>query len=578
MLKVGFFAKITVLKAIDMQEKLIQIARQFINSTLDFEWTEAEKNLVDKVFTNADKRVFFIYNQLPANMIAVLMAIYSRMRNKRGLRGTFVDDFIPHILSGFIKECDEKFEGKPAKFLKERKLKKLDDFINYSAETRKAYETFLHNLGDEHYLANLSGAKKMKTFLSTWLDKYGHNSIARPAMLYFCLENVSLLAAKSIEWTRPGSGYIELSTRYVDMHGKDVYPAHLELKEFGLPEAEVSSLIDLSFKLYRDLQGEDYDGPLPSFFREKYKEIIPEDKLEQGVIGETCDVLGNLLPCSTFSSLGVGASGEALPEIVRHLYLDNTPENQAIAELMIEEAAKVGADQFLRHLDISDWKKADWEYLTEGAPIEQSWLPDPSAVEQVLYQALVQKQSFAGAKNFTEVVARFKQINKTSFDKLPREFELINAVFNKVMSFRSWRDLHRMGFCMHRRGYVTPEIGCYNYDKPAPPQLKEAFDKLYQANRELFSKMRELNIPLELSQYPLAIGNLIRFTMAGNLRQMEFCNWQRSKPSVNHEVRQIFLWTEKEIAKHLTWWSELSRADTTPAYIFARGDSDVPLT
>ncbi|PIT90536.1 MAG: hypothetical protein COU22_01640, partial [Candidatus Komeilibacteria bacterium CG10_big_fil_rev_8_21_14_0_10_41_13] len=90
MLKVGFFAKITVLKAIDMQEKLIQIARQFINSTLDFEWTEAEKNLVDKVFTNADKRVFFIYNQLPANMIAVLMAIYSRMRNKRGLRGTFV--------------------------------------------------------------------------------------------------------------------------------------------------------------------------------------------------------------------------------------------------------------------------------------------------------------------------------------------------------------------------------------------------------------------------------------------------------------------------------------------------------
>jgi len=559
-----------------MKEQFIQKAKEFIFSSLEFEWTETELVLVNKVFSNSNGRVFFIYNQLPANMIAVLMAIYSRMKNKRGLRGTFVDSFVPNILSGFIDECQAKFDGDQIKFLKENKLINLDKFINYSAQTKEAYQRFVDSLNDPKYLESLSRAKKMKNFLSMWLDKYGHNSIARPAMLYFCLEQVSALAVKSVEWTRPGAGYIELSTRYVDMHGKDVYPIHQELAEFGLRPNEAQEVIDESFKIYRELQGKEYDGPLPSFFREKYQKVIPEDKLEMGIIGETCDVLGNVLPCATLSSVGVGMSGESLSSMIQHLQLDGAPENLAIVEMILQEAEKVGADQFLRHLDFSDWKKADWEYLIEHE-VKDSSIPDAVYVEQVLFKALKQKKSFTNCQNWPEVINKLKNLKRTDFDKLPREFELVTAVFNNTMSYRSWRDLQRMGLCMHRRSYIAPAIGFYQYDKPAPEILTELFNQLYKLNQKLYNRMSELNIPPELMQYPMAMGNLVNFTIAGNLRQMEFCNWQRSKPTVNHEVRQIFLWTEAELRKKLSWWPDISRANATASYIFARGDSDVPL-
>jgi thymidylate synthase ThyX len=396
-------------------------------------------------------------------------------------------------------------------------------------------------------------------------------------MLYFCLEQVSILAAKSVEWTRPGTGYIELSTRYVDMHGKEVYPIEKELELFGISSAAVKEVINESFKLYCELQGESYTGPFPKFLRQQYRQIIPEDKLEFGVIGEACDVLGNLLPAATLTSVGVGMSGESLPSMIQHLKLDGTPENLAIAEFIIQEASKVGADQFLRHLDVSDWKLADWEYLMKGQTKKECLMPESSFIEQVLYQAFKQKSTFAKCQSWQEVISQLKQIQRTNFDKLPREFELITAVFQNVMSFRSWRDLHRMGLCTHRRGYITPELGFYRYDKPAPEILSESFVKLHQLNQKLYQLMTEKQVPPVLKQYPLAIGNLIKFILSANLRQLEFCNWQRSKPSVNHEVRQIFLWIENELRKKLPWWSEISRANTIPAYVFARGDSDVPL-
>lgn len=82
--------------------------------------------------------------------------------------------------------------------------------------------------------------------------------------------------------------------------------------------------------------------------------------------------------------------------------------------------------------------------------------------------------------------------------------------------------------------------------------------------------MKETGIPPQLMQYPMALGNLITFQAGGNLLELEFCIWQRTKFSVNHEVRQIFLAMEKALRMQYPWWKEISRADMADAYIFAR--------
>jgi len=101
-----------------------------------------------------------------------------------------------------------------------------------------------------------------------------------------------------------------------------------------------------------------------------------------------------------------------------------------------------------------------------------------------------------------------------------------------------------------------------------------------QSLASLFMRTEEFDFVLPermIAQYPLALGNLVGFEFSANLLEWEFCNWQRTKYSVNHEVRQVFLTAEKALREEYPWWSEISRTGTTEAYVFARTKEGVPL-
>ena len=525
---------------------------------------------------------------LPTNMGNTLLAMYSRIKNPRGLRGVFVDSFLPELLAGFLKPDSHGGDG--LKWLKDKRIKSLEEFVSASPEARYRLKDFLHEIRvNPAYLEQIANSKKTRDFNDRWLDRYGHNSVARPGALWVCFEQISIMAAKSLEWGRPGAGYIELSTRYVDMGGKDVYPVAREIAEYGVKASDVEEVIQKSFDLYRQFQGKNFDGPFPAFLREKYGHLFDDAKdLENGVIGETCDVLGNFLPASTLTSVGVGVSGEAFPEMLKHLLLDATPENIALVEMTFAEARKIGADQFARHIEPTEWKKASWEYLsiksfsawrTHGSKIIKASLMDRRNTNKILLEAFREKEGFEECRSINDVIKKMTETERGSHDKLPNEFERIIASFPGVMSFRGWRDFQRQGFCTHFRTYLTPLLGFYFYDKRggAPMAFYEACKSLHASNLRLYSEMKRKGVPDELAQYPLAIGNKIGFGASANLLQWEFCNWQRSKFSVNHEVRKIFLDEENVLRKHYPWWAKISRADTVPAYVFARTKQGLPL-
>ncbi len=577
-------------------EKVLDLGREFVSNLLHFEWTLNEQRVLNLVFTNLNRRVFFMFG-LPANVGATILAMYSRIKNKRGIRGVFVDTFLPQFLATRLTLVEEKYDGDEVKFLKESNIKNLEDFVGYSLETEALFEEFILSMADPRYLATLADSKKTRVFLKTWLDKYGHNSIARTANLWICCEMISILAAKSFEWNRPGSGFIELSTRYVDMSGKDYYPIQRELEAlYEIKPLRITSVIEKGFELYRELAGDHFDGPFPHFLREQFGGLYADDpkSLEAGVIGETCDVLGNLLPCAMLTSVGMSISGEALPRLLAHLILDNTPENLALAEAIVEESKKVGGYQFVRHFEPSEWERESWRYLEvpedfySGFMVTNSttWMQGKgqglkSVMERMIETKLESRypdDELQGLTGLDFFLQKSRFLKRDEFDKLPREFEVASVLFRGVMSFRGWRDLQRQGFCTHFRSLVTPNLGFYHYDKPAPLELEKSFTQIYQYNYHLYERLvqKQQASPV-LLQYLLALGNLVLFEMAGNLRQMEFCNWQRTKWSVNHEVRQVFISMEKELRDLLPWWKQISRADTIPSYIFARGEKPLVL-
>lgn len=577
------------------QEKkaaLIEHARLFLTSD-EYRpcFTEREIEALRPFFTNVDGRVFFIHS-LPEVALGMLLSMYSRLKNKRGLRGTFVDSFLPYSLANFLTKVAEKFQGKAGVFLEHYNINSLDAFVRYSEETKCLFKEFKEAFSiDPDYLRKFTDSPRIKAFHRIWLDKFGHNSIARPSKITLCSENVSVLAAKSFEWTRPGSGYIELSTRFVSMSGKGFYPIQNELAEFGVEPDEALNVICQSFDEYKRFQGENFNGILPRFLRERYDKKVPDPKdLENGVIGETCDVLGNFLPCATLTSLGISVSGEAFPQLLKHLILDDTPENLVLVEMILKEAGKLGYDQFARHFEPTEREKSDWQYLdclpfVEGCfdsafhpsrIINASLMPDDK-VRGILYQGFSGQPGFKDSGSFSGIVIELKKIHRSEFDKLPGHFENISAVFSGKMSFRSWRDLQRQQLATHYRTYVTPTLGFYSYDKPIHLQLPLAFREVWLKNLRLYGIMQKAGIPAELMQYPMAMGNLIGFRFGGNLREIEFCSWQRTKFSVNHEVRQIFLKIEEALHKEYLWWPNFSRANMTPAFIFARTNEGIPL-
>lgn len=570
----------------DQRSDLIDHARAFVNADMPYFFTTNEERALQSFFTNLNRRVFFMHT-LPANVGATLGAMYSRMKNPRGIRGVFVDNFLPALLAGMLPEVQDRYDGDGMKFLKDQKIDSLDSFITATTTTANLFEDFCGNIHvDPEYLVNLTNSKRTKGFLSIYLDQYGHNSIARVGSVWLCMEDISILAAKSVEWSRPGTGFIELSTRYVNMDGKDAYPIAEEVAMLGDDASIATQSVAACFHAYGSLLGSAHlDGPFPEFLRTKYADVYKDNTpdLTTGINGETYDVLGNFLPAATLTSVFAASSGEAVSSILKHLVLDGTPENIALAEAILAESERIGANQFCARCEPTPAEQIGWNYLSAGEfsqnadTISISFLKNDTISDLAhLWYLLGAKDGFTDCKTMQSIAEKLFPETRGVYDKLSREFETVSLNFLGVMSFRGWRDLHRQSMATHRRTLLTPDLGFYRYDKPRCGEWDMVRKSIVADTKAAYAKLQR--VPLFMRQYVLPLGYTVGFLFACNMREFEFCAWQRSKWSVNHEVRKVFLAMEQKVREaYHPWWPSFSRADMTPGYIFARGKTPVPL-
>lgn len=554
-----------------LRAEMVAAAREFVRAPVSYHWTQRELFALEPFFSNTDRKVFFI-EYMPEAASTSLLAMYSRLKNPRGIRGNWVDSFLPSLLASLLDECAAMDGKQIQEWLKAKGATTLDRFCEATPQAQAIWQLLVDCTHQGSALLHrLALGDRIRQFLQMWLDAYGHNSIARTGKIVLCCEDFSLLTVKTLEWGRPGAGEIELSTRYVNVSKKGQYPFEREISLINPMVGELAAEVrDTAMDTYQELMGEKLDGPFPAFLRQKWQGVVSDSDLTSGVFGETCDVLGNLLPCSTLTSVGISMSAEAFPQHLKHLYLDGLPEGEALAEFISEEAQRIGLGSFVRHEQPTEWDRANWKYLDPIVP--STWFMAPAnAYIEMLLARVFQEDSFSN------VLGALAKVPRGEYDKLPSQFESVTANAWGIMSFRGWRDLQRQSFCAHLRGRVTPHLGFYVYPKPAPGELHYAFRMTHTGNKQLYRHMNEMGIPAALREYPMALGTNVPYYIAGNLRQWEFCNWQRSDFSVNDEVRQQFLAVEGHLREMYPWWPQLSRADTTPHYVFARGKTPVKL-
>lgn len=556
------------------EEGALGFARTHARRSVAYAFTTAEEQALRLFFTNSTRNVFVVHN-LPSNVAAALLAMYSRMKNERGLRGVFLDGMLPYFI------VSKMLEGKPADevaaFIKENRIRKLDDLLDHSEDARREFGAFLSSCaGDPDYVQDFANSEKIRNFLSQWLDRYGHNSIARMGIVTVCCEQVSILAAKALEHVRPGAGFIELSTRFVDMSRADWYPFPQEMFANGDIKGDERGWFDGHFQ-YHAKTYQEQSIMLESFLLDRYDGVS-----QMAVMGEVCDVMANVLPCATLTSVGCSVSGEAVRSLIQVLLMEGLPETTALAELLIEEIGGTGLGQFVRHVEPSEFAHEHARYLEisefEGLTPQEvmryvSW--NPRYVEDQLYQAL--KLTYGIRTKIEDFLASEEFLKgRASHDKLPPVFENGQVRFARVMTFRTWRDIQRHTMAGNERTLVTPYLGFFGYEKPLNPELMPAMGKVEGQGARAYQLLADRVSPDRL-QYVLSLGFNVGATITANLRHMEFFTWQRSGSNVNHEARSVALSCDADLLKAFSWWKYVSRTDRTQAYRLAREEPGIPL-
>jgi hypothetical protein len=286
----------------------------------------------------------------------------------------------------------------------------------------------------------------------------------------------------------------------------------------------------------------------------------PSEVQLQGKVG---DHVGNILPCAIYTSVGCTLAGEAFQRVVNHLMRENDPECDVLAQEVIAEAEACGADVLLG----SHYQPSEYERLSRNCYMSSDNITEDPELEAYFWP--FSKSEVRGS-------ATLRGNDPNSFTKLNREFELGSATFSGMMSFRSWRDLHRQGFCTHFRSLVEPR---FLY---VPPDVNleyhtlasKKFDDCQSLYNDTVASLGD-NAKIAL-QKMCPMGVAVAYRVHANLRQWEFVIWQRSKQSVHQEVRKHVLGMYNHLCKALPWWKSVSRVKTGD-YFFARGAELPPI-
>ncbi len=305
------------------------------------ELTPEEAQRVAPYFTNTDRSVVALVN-LPEVVKGALFSRYSR--SAKGVRRLFLDEFLGRA------ELD---------------LGALERAQGSSERTAEA-------------------EARAEAFYARVLSDYGDDSVGELGGAHIAFQEISQVAAKTLEDKRIGLSFLEKSSRYVPFDDK-VGGQYRYFRDRNLTEsrygAEVIAHLDGLFDAYaamlpRMIAHLSAAHPIDEIEFEnaltgeivKFGAITDEEfrksasfAYKQAVRAQACDLLRCFLPMATLTNVGVWGNGRALEALLLHLLADPLEENRRLGQAGQRELAQV-IGPFIKRAD-DDKGKRQQEYL-----------------------------------------------------------------------------------------------------------------------------------------------------------------------------------------------------------------------
>jgi thymidylate synthase ThyX len=483
------------------------------------EFTPDERRLLEPFVSNLDRPVFVLAN-LPEVVKGALFSRYSR--TPKSLRRVLLEEF---MLS-------------PELGMKEM-------------------------LGDVKPAPSIVQTKKAEEFYDRVLVGYGDDSVAELAGAHIAIEEISIIATKTLEDARIGLSPLEKSTRYVYFDVKRPDGTWPYLREKTLMASEFAPLYtsacDKCFQTYADLIPK-----ISSFVMEKQpKDEQTSDRAYKSTVrAKTCDILRGLLPASTLTNMGFFGDGRAYEYLLTKMYADDLVEIRELAAMMQTELA-THIPSFVKRADNENGRAMQGFYRRVRGQMEKlaakyAGASGGESVVLVDYDLDAERKIIVAAlypyllkpmKEIEAIVAKMSKEEKETVikayinerenrrQKPGRAFEQAYYTFEICSNYGAYRDIHRHRVLTQQRQLLTPYLGY-----KLPPEITEAgHEKGYKEAMSVAADAYDeisAEYPKE-AQYVVPLAYNIRWHMTYNLREAYHMLELRSAMQGHIDYRRI---------------------------------------
>lgn len=506
-------------------------------SESDEEFNPSQLKVLERFVTNTSSNIFALRN-LPEVIKGALFSRYSR--SSLGLRSLLLKDFILNEETCF-------------------------DAI---VQTRELQE------GEESEAQQIA-IKKAQNFYDRILDGYGDDSIAELGGAHLAIENLSLIAAKTVEDCRIGGSPLEKSTRYIYFDQR-VNGEYLFYRE---PILMTSAYKDIYLETCNHLF-DTYSQLIPALteiIAEKFprEPAVPKAAYTSALRAKVLDCLRGLLPAGTLTNMGLYGNGRFFEQMVHKLHCQNLTELRDIGAQAFEELSKVipsfvtrseknhrhhkGFAQFYEEMQ-TDLKAVIAEHSSR---IPRDFAPGVNLIGHNS-DALVKVAAallFAGSNRSLQELQKYcRKLSQEELEsvleaacnarqnrrhKSPRALEHATFTFEIVADFAIYRDLQRHRMLTQERQLLSCDFGYW-----IPPELKDTdMEKTYCHAMEMAKKTYDTiaeELPEE-AQYVVPIAYNIRWYFEVNLRALQWLCELRSAPAGHPSYRYV----AQEMAKQV---------------------------
>ena len=481
------------------------------------EFTDAERTVLRRYFTNLDGPVFALVN-LPEVVKGALFARYSRAT--KSLRRLFLDEFVEDLdLTG-------------------------DATVDATVGVGRA---------DELY---------QRIFF-----EYGDDSVAQLGGVHLACEQASNLLTKVLERGRLMS-YLEQSTRYLG-YDRRLPNGHYR---FYRDHDVLESRFGARYVGEMDRMFDTYAALLPrmtEWLSVRYPKTAEDTDFvyRQAIRAKALDAVRGLLPASALSNLGIYGSGQAYESLLLRMRAHPLPEVNHYAGLMQRELEKV-IPSFLKRLDVPE-RGGQWvTYLAERrsrttallarwgtpdvAPEDDQRVHlvafDPDGERRVL-EAIVFETAGVSTAGAAAAVASLTDVQRGELmatyvgkrsnrrHRPGRAFEQTSYEFELVTDYGAFRDLQRHRLATIEWQPLSPDLGYEVPEVVTEAGLAQPYVESLERSGEFARDLAE-EFPTQ-SQYCVALAFNIRYRILMNAREAMHLIELRSSPQGHPSYRQV---------------------------------------